>query len=71
VLLIAELPNQLHAAAALAVFAPMSIDSIKLCTSAFAWTLTRPAIEPVFATVLIPAFGAFGLMFGTWYVGLL
>ena len=41
-LLIAALPTQLEALAALAVFAPMSIASMALCTAAFAWVLTRP-----------------------------
>ena len=69
-LLIAALPSQLEAAAALAVFAPMSVASMALFTTAFAWALTRPALEPVYRTVLIPAFGAFGLLFGSWYAGL-
>ena len=70
VLLISALPSQLEAAAALAVFAPMSILSMALCTAAFAWVLTRPVIEPLYRSVLIPALGAFGLMFGLWYTGL-
>jgi ABC-type nickel/cobalt efflux system permease component RcnA len=70
VLLIAALPGQLEAAAALAVFAPMSILSMALCTSVFAWVLTRPIVEPVYRTVLIPAMGLFGVMFGMWYVGI-
>ncbi len=69
-LLIAALPTQLEAAAALALFAPMSIVSMALCTSAFAWVLTRPVVEPVYRTVLIPALGLFALAFGTWYSGL-
>jgi high-affinity nickel permease len=69
-LLIAALPTKLGAAAALAVFAPMSAVSMTLCTTAFAWLLTRPLIDPLYRNVLIPAFGLFGLMFGTWYVGL-
>lgn len=69
-LLIAALPGQLEAAAALAVFAPMSMVSMALCTSAFAWLLTRPVIDPLYRTVLIPAFGVFGLMFGFWYTGI-
>ena len=69
-LLIAALPTQLEAAAALAVFAPMSIISMAACTTAFAWVLTRPVIEPLYRTVLIPALGAFGVLFGLWYVGL-
>ena len=69
-LLIAALPTQLEAAAALAVFAPMSIISMAACTTAFAWVLTRPVIEPLYRTVLIPALGVFGVLFGLWYVGL-
>jgi ABC-type nickel/cobalt efflux system permease component RcnA len=70
-LLIAALPQKLEAAAALAVFAPMSVVSMALCTSAFAWVLTRPMLEPVYRSVLIPAFGAFGAVFGIGYVGVL
>jgi ABC-type nickel/cobalt efflux system permease component RcnA len=69
-LLLAALPSQLEAAAALAVFAPMSIASMALCTSLFAWVLTRRVVEPVYRTVLIPALGVFALVFGTWYMGL-
>jgi hypothetical protein len=67
-LLIAALPTKLEAAAALAVFAPMSVLSMALCTSAFAWVLTRPRLEPVYRRVLIPGFGAFGVLFGSAYV---
>jgi len=69
-LLIAALPTPLAACAALAVFAPMSAVSMALCTSGFAWTLTRPAVIPVYRTVLMPALGAMGLLFGIWYIGL-
>jgi high-affinity nickel permease len=69
-LLIAALPSQLEAAAALAVFAPMSIASMALFTGAFVWVLTRPLIEPVYRAVLIPGLGLFGVMFGLWYSGL-
>jgi ABC-type nickel/cobalt efflux system permease component RcnA len=69
-LLIAALPTQLEAAAALAVFAPMSMVSMTIFTTAFAWVLTRPLIQPLYRTVLIPGFGVFGLMFGLWYAGL-
>jgi high-affinity nickel permease len=69
-LLIAALPSQVESAAALAVFAPMSMVSMALCTTAFAWILTRPVIQPLYRTVLIPAFGLFGLTFGLWYSGL-
>jgi high-affinity nickel permease len=69
-LLIAALPTQLEAGLALAVFAPMSIVSMAACTAAFAWVLTRPIIEPLYRTVLIPGLGVFGMMFGLWYAGL-
>jgi high-affinity nickel permease len=69
-LLIAALPTRLEAGLALAVFAPMSIVSMALCTTAFAWVLTRRVIDPLYRTVLIPAFGLFGLSFGLWYAGL-
>jgi ABC-type nickel/cobalt efflux system permease component RcnA len=69
-LLIAALPGRVEAAAALAVFAPMSAVSMTLCTTAFAWLLTRRLIDPLYRTVLIPAFGIFGLLFGSWYVGI-
>ena len=70
VLLIAALPTQLEALAALAVFAPMSILSMAALTGAFAWVLTRPVIEPVYRNVLIPVLGLFGLVFGLWYTGI-
>jgi ABC-type nickel/cobalt efflux system permease component RcnA len=69
-LLIAALPTQLEAAAALLVFAPMTALSMTLCTTAFAWLLTRRLVAPIYRTVLIPAFGLFGLAFGAWYAGL-
>jgi ABC-type nickel/cobalt efflux system permease component RcnA len=69
-LLIAALPTQLEAAAALLLFAPMTAVSMTLCTTAFAWVLTRRVVAPLYRTVLIPAFGLFGLVFGLWYVGL-
>jgi ABC-type nickel/cobalt efflux system permease component RcnA len=69
VLLIAALPTRLEAALALAVFAPMSIASMAACTAAFAWVLTRPIIEPLYRSVLIPALGLFGVVFGLWYAG--
>jgi high-affinity nickel permease len=69
-LLVAALPTQLEATVALAVFAPMSILSMALFTSLFAWVLTRPIVEPVYRTVLIPALGLFALSFGASYAGL-
>jgi hypothetical protein len=69
-LLIAALPTQLGAAAALLVFAPMSVLSMAACTTLFAWALTRPVLQPVYRSVLIPSFCTFGLLFGGWYVGI-
>jgi ABC-type nickel/cobalt efflux system permease component RcnA len=69
-LLIAALPTKLEAALALGLFAPMSAVSMAACTATFAWVLTRPAIEPVYRTVLIPGLAVFGLSFGLWYTGL-
>jgi len=69
VLLISALPTQLESALALAVFAPMSMVSMTACTAGFAWVLTRPAIEPLYRTVLVPGLGVFGVMFGLWYAG--
>jgi hypothetical protein len=70
VLLIAALPTQFEAALALAVFAPMSVVSMAACTAAFAWVLTRPLVEPVYRSVLIPSLGLFGVLFGLSYAGL-
>jgi hypothetical protein len=70
VLLIAALPSQLESALALAIFAPMSIVSMTACTAGFAWVFTRPVVEPLYRTVLVPGLGVFGLMFGLWYAGL-
>lgn len=69
-LLIAALPSQVEAAAALGVFAPMSVLSMAACTTALAWVLTRRPIEPIYRTVLIPLLGLFGLSFGLWYTGI-
>ena len=64
VLLLAALPSSLEAALALAVFAPMSIFSMAAFTTAFAWLLTRPIVEPLYHAIVIPALGAFGVLFG-------
>ena len=70
VLLLAGLPGTVEAAAALAVFAPMSVLSMAGFTTAFAWLLTRPVLEPVYRGVLIPLLGVLGLFFGLWYAGI-
>jgi hypothetical protein len=40
----------------------MSVLSMALCTTVFAWAPTRPAIRPLYRTVLIPALGLFGVL---------
>jgi ABC-type nickel/cobalt efflux system permease component RcnA len=67
-LLIAALPTRLEAALALGVFAPMSVASMAACTATLAWVLTRPMIEPVYRSVLIPSLGLFGVLFGLSYM---
>jgi len=69
-ILIAALPGQVEAAAALAVFVPMSILSMTVLTGVFAWLLTRPLIEPVYRRLLIPGIGSLGLIFGLSHSGL-
>lgn len=68
-LLIAGMGSQAEAIAALAIFASASLASMAACTSALAWVLARPVLEPVHRPVLIPALGAVGLAFGLWYSG--
>ena len=70
VVFLAALPSSLEAALALAVFAPMSIFSMAAFTTAFAWLLTRPIVEPLYHAIVIPALGAFGVLFGLWYAGI-
>ena len=71
VLLMAQLPSESEAAFALLAFAPMSMLSMVLCTSGFAWAFTRPAVAPIYNSLLVPALGVFSLMFGGWYAGIL
>ena len=71
VLLLAQLPSESDAAFALLAFAPMSMLSMVLCTSGFAWAFTRPAVAPIYNSLLVPALGVFSLMFGGWYAGIL
>lgn len=70
VLLLTGLPGQVEAAAALAIFAPISLLSMAGFTTAFAWVLTRPVIAPVYRGALIPLLGTFGIFFGLWYAGI-
>jgi hypothetical protein len=68
--LIAALPSQAQALAALAVFAPMSVISMAVCTAAFSWVLTRPVLEGLVQRALVPVLAVFGLVFGAWYAGI-
>lgn len=70
ILLISALPAPETALAALFVFAPMSVLSMAVFTGAFAWLFTRRLMAPLFRRVVMPALGAFGMVFGAWYVGL-
>lgn len=70
-LLIAAIPDPIAACVALAAFAPLSAASMAICTSGFAWTLTRPAVQPFYNTFLLPVLGASGLLFGGVYTGLI
>jgi high-affinity nickel permease len=71
VLLMAQLPSESEAAFALLAFAPMSMLSMVVCTGGYAWAFTRPAVAPLYNSLLIPALGVFSLMFGGWYAGIL
>ena len=70
VLLIAALPGKLEAAAALAVFAPMSIVSMALCTTALRLGAHAAPDRAALSRRADPGLGAFGLLFGLWYTGL-
>jgi len=61
-LLATKLPTTAEAIAALALFAPMSVVSMALCTRAYAHALARPAV----AHATLPL-AAFSLAFGAWY----
>lgn len=67
-LLIGSLPGQIGATLALAAFASTSALSMALCSTAFAWALTRPSLAPVYRSTVIPSLGLLGLTLGAWYV---
>ena len=70
-LFLTVLPDRSQAMLALAVFAPMSVASMAVCTGVYAWAVQRGG--PVFApsSAMTPLFGIFGLAFGGWYAGVL
>lgn len=55
----------------LGVFAPMSVASMAACTGAYAWVAARPAARPLYFAAWIPVLGAFNVLFGLWYLGVL
>jgi hypothetical protein len=69
VLLLAGLHGTVEAALALVVFAPATLVSMAAFSTAFAWVLTRPVIDPIYRGAVIPVLGVSGVLFGLWYVG--
>ncbi|HEX6390563.1 MAG TPA: hypothetical protein VFZ89_13980, partial [Solirubrobacteraceae bacterium] len=61
-LLATKLPTTAEAITALALFAPMSVVSMAICTRAYAHALARPALARA-----TPALAVFSLAFGAWY----
>jgi len=66
VLLLAAIPSHAVALLALALFAACTAISMAVLSTGFGYVLARPRMQRSF-TRLVPAFGAFGLAFGTWY----
>ncbi|MCW2964937.1 MAG: high-affinity nickel-transporter [Actinomycetia bacterium] len=66
VLLLAAIHSQTVALVALALFAGCTAISMALLSTGFGAILGRPGAQRAFGRI-VPAFGAFGLCFGTWY----
>jgi high-affinity nickel permease len=66
VLLLAAIHSHAVALVALALFAGCTALSMAALSTGFGHVLGRPRMQRAFARV-VPAFGAFGLCFGTWY----
>ena len=66
VLLLAAIHSQTIALVALTLFAGGTAISMALLSSGFGAILSRPRAQLAFGRI-VPAFGAFGLLFGTWY----
>jgi len=66
VLLLAAIHSHAVALVALALFAVCTALSMALLSTGFGYVLARPRAQRAFGRV-VPAFGAFGLAFGTWY----
>jgi high-affinity nickel permease len=66
VLLLAAIHSQTIALVALTLFAGGTAISMALLSTGFGAILGRPSAQRAFGRI-VPAFGAFGLFFGTWY----
>jgi high-affinity nickel permease len=66
VLLLAAIHSQTVALVALALFAGCTAISMALLSTGFGAILGRPGAQRAFGRI-VPAFGAFGLCFGSWY----
>jgi high-affinity nickel permease len=66
VLLLAAIHSQTIALVALTLFAGGTAISMALLSTGFGAILGRPRAQLAFGRI-VPAFGAFGLFFGTWY----
>jgi cytochrome c biogenesis protein CcdA len=66
ILLVAAVPGRAAGAVALGVFAAATAVSMALASAAFGSLVASRAMARRLATTA-PAFGAFGLLFGTWY----
>ena len=67
VLLLAAIHSHTVALVALALFASCTAISMSLLSTGFGYVLGRPQMQRMFARA-VPAFGAFSLGFGVWYV---
>jgi high-affinity nickel permease len=66
VLLLAAIHSHVLALAALGLFAACTALSMAMLSSGFGYVLQRPRMQHGLAR-LVPAFGTFGILFGTWY----
>ena len=67
VLLLAAIHSHAVALAALVLFAACTAISMAILSTGFGYVLGRPRLQRAFGRA-VPAFGAFGVCFGVWYV---
>jgi high-affinity nickel permease len=67
VLLLAAIHDHVVAVVALVLFAGCTAVSMAILSTGFGYVLGRPRLQRAFGRV-VPAFGAFGMCFGVWYV---